>query len=334
MSTIGTKLNLVDVASRLDPDGGIATVAEILNQTNEILDDMPFAEGNLPTGHRYTRRLTIPTPTWRKLNSGVVPGKSTTTQEDVACAMLEAYSEVDKKLADLNGNTASFLASESVAQIEGMSQEFADTLFYGDHVSAPEEFKGLSNYYTTISTTTTNIGYNILNASGDSTDNTSIWLIGWSPRTVFGVYPKGSSAGLKFENKGQVTVGDATNGYYEGYRSHFSWDVGVALPDWRYAVRIANIDVSNLATFGGSSDASAALIRMMIQAYHRIPSMSGVKPVFYANSTVRQWLDIMAMEKSNVMLGISEFAGKPVTTFWGIPIRKCDALKNTETAVS
>jgi hypothetical protein len=334
MSTLGTKLNLVDVASRMDPDGSIAPIAEILNETNEILDDMVWQEGNLTTGHRYSQRLGIPTPTWRKLNAGVVPGKSVTEQADVGCAMLEAYSEVDKRLADLNGNTAAFRASESVAQIEGMSQEFADTLFYGDTSSAPEEFKGFASYYTAASATVTNIGYNVIKAGGSSTDNTSMWLIGWSPRTVFGVYPKASTAGLKFEDKGQVTIGDASNGYYEGYRSHFQWDVGVALKDWRYAVRIANIDVSDLATFGGSADASPALIRYMIQAYHRIPHINGCKPVFYCNATVKQWLDIMAMEKSNVMLGISDFAGKPITSFWGIPVKKCDALKIDESAVS
>ena len=115
---------------------------------------------------------------------------------------LKAYSECDKRLADLNGNTAAFRASESVAQLEGMAQEFADTLFYGNVSTAPEEFKGLANYYNAISATTSNIGYNVLSAGGANDDNTSIWLIGWSPRTVFGVYPKASTAGLKFEDKG------------------------------------------------------------------------------------------------------------------------------------
>ena len=334
MSTLGTKLNLVDVASRLDPNGGIATIAEILNETNEILDDMPFLEGNLPTGHRYTRRLSVPTPTWRKMNAGVVPSKSTTTQEDAACGNMEAYSEPDKDLADLNGNSAAFIASESAAQLEGMSQEFADTLFYGNVTTNPEEFKGLTGYYNTISTAVTNIGYNVISASGSGSDNTSVWLCGWSPRTVFGIYPKGKKAGLQMQNMGEVTVGDATNGYHQAYRTHFKWECGLALKDWRYAVRIANIDVSDLATFGSSADASANLIRLMVQAYHRVPHFGGVKPVFYCNATVKQWLDIMALEKTNVMLGINDFAGKPVTTFWGIPIKKVDAITNTEAAVA
>lgn len=334
MATIGTELTLFDVASRMDPGGGVATIAELLNTTNEILDDMPFVEGNLPTGHRYTRRSGIPTPTWRKFNQGVTPTKSGTTQEDTACGNLEAYSEVDKDLADLGGNTAAFLASESAAEIEGMAQEFASTLFYGDVTSAPEEFPGLTQYYKTYSGTATNIGSNIIKGGGSGSDNTSLWLIGWSPRTVFGIYPKGSQAGLSMENKGQVTAGDASTGYFEAYRSHFKWQAGVAVKDWRYAVRIPNIDISDLATFGASTDNSAALIRLMIQAVNKVPSLNGVRPVFYCNATVRSWLDIMACEKSNVQLGITEFGGRRITSFWGIPIRRCDAITNTESLVS
>ena len=53
----GTELpNLVNVTKRLDPDGTIASIAEILNQNNPILEDIPLVEGNLPTGHRNRTR--------------------------------------------------------------------------------------------------------------------------------------------------------------------------------------------------------------------------------------------------------------------------------------
>ena len=334
MATIGDKLNLVDLVNRLDPDQKVAPIAEILNETNEILDDMIWKEGNLLTGHRYTLRAGIPSPTWRKINQGVIPSKSITEQEDAACAMLEAYSECDKELADLNGNTAAFRASEAAGHIEGMSQAFADTMFYGNVNTSPEQFKGIANYYNLASTTKTNIGYNVIKGGGSGDDNTSLYLVGWGPRTVFGIYPKGSQAGLKFEDKGQVTLGDETNGYHEGYRSHFQWKCGIAIPDWRYVVRIANIDVSALATFGSGSDTSAALIRLMVQAYYKVPHIGACKPVWYCNGTVKQWLDIMAMEKTNVRLGISEYDGKEITSFRNIPIKKCDAILDSETLVS
>ena len=68
---------LLDVSRSLAPDGSIAQVAEVLQETNEILDDIPFLEGNLPTGHQSNIRTSLPTPSFRLLNAGVVPAKST-----------------------------------------------------------------------------------------------------------------------------------------------------------------------------------------------------------------------------------------------------------------
>lgn len=125
-------LTLADWAKRTDPNGKVDKIVELLSQTNEILTDMMFVEGNLPTGHRTTVRSGLPSATWRLLNYGVQPSKSTTVQVTDSCGMLETYAEVDKSLADLNGNTAEFRLSEDRAFIEGMNQQMAQTLFYGD----------------------------------------------------------------------------------------------------------------------------------------------------------------------------------------------------------
>jgi hypothetical protein len=124
-----TNPTLLDLAKSTDPDGKIAAVVEILNETNEILADMSWSEGNLPTGHRTTIRSGLPAPTWRKLYGGVQPTKSTKVQVTDNTGMLEAYAEVDAALADLNGNKAEFRLSEDRAHIEGMNQEMAETLF-------------------------------------------------------------------------------------------------------------------------------------------------------------------------------------------------------------
>ena len=84
-------LTLLDWAKRLDPTGKVARVVEMLEQTNEILQDMLWMEGNLPTGHRTTVRTGLPSVAWRLLNGGVTPSKSTTAQIDEQCGMLEAY---------------------------------------------------------------------------------------------------------------------------------------------------------------------------------------------------------------------------------------------------
>ena len=159
---------LLDLAKRTDPNGQIAVVVEILNETNEILDDMSWVEGNLPTGHRTTIRSGLPTPTWRKLYQGVQPGKSTTVQVTDNCGMLEAYAEIDKALADLNGNTAAFRLSEERAFIEGINQELADTIFYGNEGTEPEAFTGLAPRFNSLSASNAE---NIIVGGGVGDDN-------------------------------------------------------------------------------------------------------------------------------------------------------------------
>jgi len=193
MTTLSvTNPTLLDLAKMLDPDGKVATIVELLNETNEILDDMTWMEGNLPTGHRTTIRTGIPEPTWRKLYGGVQPNKGTTVQVTDSCGMMEAYAEVDKALADLNDATAAFRLSEDRVHLEGMNQSLADALFYASEATTPEKFTGLAPRYN--STSAAN-GENIIKGGSSDTDNTSIWLVVWGPQTVHGIIPKGSKAG-------------------------------------------------------------------------------------------------------------------------------------------
>jgi hypothetical protein len=151
MATIGnTYPTLADLLKRSDPDNSVAAIIELLAETNPILEDALTMEGNLPTGHRTTVRTGLPTGTWRKLYSGVPVEKSTTVQVDDTTGMLESYAQVDKSLADLNGNTSAFRLSESRAFLEGMNQTFASTFIYGDTDLDPEKFMGLAPRFDTL----------------------------------------------------------------------------------------------------------------------------------------------------------------------------------------
>lgn len=336
---LGTTLSaihptLLDVTKRLDPDGKIDTIAELLAQTNEILDDMVWIEGNLPTGHKSTVRTGLPTPTWRKLYGGVQPTKSTTAQITDSCGMLEAYAEIDKALADLNGNAASFRLSEDRAHIEGMNQEFASTLMYGNEGTEPEAFTGFAPRFNTKSGATN--GENILlgDASASGGDQTSIWLVVWGPNTAHGIYPKGSKGGLAMEDKGQVTVEsiDGVGGRMEAYRTHYRWDCGLVVRDWRYVVRIANVDTSALVKNAASG---TDIIDKMTEALEMVPSLSMGRPAFYCNRTVKSFLRRQITSKvGSSTLTMEQVAGKHVTVFDGVPVRRCDSILSTEAVIS
>lgn len=327
----GSALTLMDFAKRLDPNGSVPTIVELLSQTNEMLADMLFLEGNLPTGHRTTVRTGLPTVAWRLLNQGVATSKSTTAQIDEQCGMLEAWCEVDKDLAMLNGNTAAFRLSEAQAFIEAMNQEMQQTVIYGNAGLAAEEFTGLAVRY---SDSTAANGQNIIKAGGAGSDNASIYLCVWGANTVHGIFPKGSKAGLIHEDLGLVTV-EASTGLggqrLRAYQDHWQWKCGIALRDWRYVVRIANIDISNLVAKSSAAD----LIDNMIKAIHRIPNIGMGKPVFYMNRTCAQMLDIQRRDDvAGACLDYSVVDGKQIASFRGIPIRVVDQLLETEATVS
>lgn len=331
MATLAdTHPTLLDLARRTDPDGSIADVVEILNQTNEVLDDMVWQEGNLATGHRTTIRTGLPTPTWRKMYGGVQPTKSRTAQITDNCGMLEAYAEVDKALADLNGNTAEWRLSEETPFIEGMSEEIAKKIFYGNEGTEPEAFTGLSPRYN--DSTAAN-GANVIKSDGVGTDNASIWLAVWGPNTGFGITPKGSQAGLQMEDKGQVTIEsiDGAGGRMEAYRTHYRWDAGLTIRDWRYFVRICNIDRSNLTADGATG---SNLPQLMFQAINRIPNLNAGRAVWYMDRKLLVKLGQQsALLTKNSQLTVDQTGGVITTSWLGVPIRRVDQLSPDEALV-
>jgi hypothetical protein len=330
MAALGTSnLNLLDWAKRLDPEGKTAVIVELLNQSNEVLMDMTWREGNLPTGHRTTVRTGLPTVAWRLLNQGITPSKSTTAQIDEQCGMLEAWSEVDKDLALLNGNLPSFRLSEARAFIEAMNQEMTRVLFYGNGGVNPEQFTGLSVRY---GSSTAGNGANVIKCGGAGADNASIWLVCWGDETISGIFPKGSKAGLIHDDFGEVTA-EVTAGLpgsrMRVFQERFQWKAGIALKDWRYVVRLANIDIS---------DTDAANIKTIITnmetALETVPNRLG-KPVFYMNRTMRRLLRREARESvgSGGGLTYENFDGKRILVFGDTPVRLVDQLINSEALV-
>lgn len=334
MAVISTSFpTLMDVARRSGSDS-IRQVVEILNETNYALDDIPWLQCNSGSSHITTIRTGIPTPTWRMLNSGVPTQKSTTAQIKAHTGMLETYAEVDKMqvaLAARNGDAEAapnFLASENSAFIEGFSQEISRVLFYGDP-SSPKEPVGLINYYNSKSAGDTK--KNVLDAGGTGSDNTSIWLICWGDRAIHGLYPQGSKAGLEENFLGEVTLEDADGRKYQGFRTHYKWDAGFVVRDWRCAVRIANIDMSDITA---NNSSAADLAALMTRAVHLLPKAAfNVRKAFYCRPEILTALDLQVQNKSSLALKHSEVFGREVLDFRGIPIREQESLLDSEARV-
>jgi hypothetical protein len=322
---------LIDVATRLDPDGKIAKIVEILNTATPFIEDAMVLEGNQATGHVTTLRRSLATGGWRKFNQGVPLVKTTTSQITEAFGMFAAYSEVDAALSALNGNSVEWRATEDRAIIQGMSQQMEEAFFYSNNATNPEQILGLAPRYA--AKTGLEQGENILLGGGTASNNTSIWLIVWGPDTVFTSYPKGSTAGLQMKDLGERTLKDANGNQYQGLRSYYEWKTGLVIRDWQAVVRIANIDVTQLTKNGASG---ADLIDLLTQAIE-LPKPSVMRsgtPMIYANRTITSFLRRQIVNKvASSSLMMDNVAGKRVISFDGIPVRRADAILNTEATI-
>lgn len=345
MATIGnTYLNLVDMMQGTEDGKQIATIIELLNLTNPILDDAIAQECNMGTFHRHTIRTGLPTVSWGEIYKGTPQSKSSKQQVDDTTGFLEALSTVDTRLLDISPNAAGVRLQEARGFLEAMSQEMATSIFYRSTATAPETILGLSARYGIKGGA--GAGNQIVDAGGVGSDNASIWFITWSEDTTTLLYPRGTQAGIKREDMGKQRILDANGNPFYAMEEKFIWHMGLAVKDFRFNARVANISMAGLAA------GTVKLYDFMAQAYYKLQGRRTGRPganiqgpngpslgrtVCYMNRDVLAYLDQLgrnAGASDNFLrLTTGEEQGKQILYYRDIPIREVDALLSTEARV-
>ncbi|AUR82072.1 major capsid protein [Vibrio phage 1.021.C._10N.222.51.F9] len=331
MATLGNSfIDLIDIYKMQDGQGQFNPIIEMLMEMNPILEDAIAVECNKGTTHLHTVRTGLPSVTWGRLYKGIPNSKGRTAQVEDTTGFVEGLSTIDKRLLDLSTNEGAVRLSEAQAYLEAMSNEVAGKIFYGNTADDPEEFMGLAPRFNDKSAAN---GGQIIDAGGTGSDNTSIWFVTWGDNQCNLLYPKGTQAGVQREDMGEQRVTDENGNAYYAKEEKFTWHVGMAVKDWRYVSRVANIDVSDMA--GGT----VKLYDFMRKAYYKLQNrrVAGGKMAIYCNRDVLEALDALATNAgatdSFVRLKPMEIEGKEVMTYRGIPIRESDAILNTEARV-
>ncbi len=330
MATLGASyLTLADRLKRTENGKIAAEIIEMMAETNEVLQDANALQCNDGSNHITTIRTGLPSAVFRSLYGYVPTSKSTTEQVKDVTGMLETYSVVDVDLVDKSENPKLFRLSESSAFIEAMNQKLQETIFYGSIKENAAAFDGLTVRYGKKSTDTKKIGSNIIDAGGNSTNNTSIWFITWGDLHTSLLYPQGSQAGIQHKDDGIMTETNSTGGKRKVYQDHYKMDVGLSVRDWRSTCRIANISISNL-----SSQNPADLESLLNRAYYKIRRYAKTgKTVIYCNSTVLMHFEAQLKNKTNVNFTIKEYLNENVLHYKNIPIRECDLIVIGESVV-
>lgn len=321
---------LKDVMARKDPNGRLATIAEILQQSNTIYDDMPMLEGLTEVGDQITVRAKLGDPKWKRYNEHIKPSISLTDQVNELCGHIEDWSEIDADLAEKSGDVAGFLLRESKAKMQAMANEVVRTIIYGNATTDPKTFNGFMTRLNKLNDEYMN-GTPVVIDGGGSTGGQqgSILIVGWGENTVHGIYPKYSQGGLEFDNKGKVTSQTA-DGYLDVYRSKFAQEVGLAVRDYRYIVRIANIDAEEIKTPSATSN----LYDLFMEAVSNIPNPQLVNLTAYAPRRIWLALSQIAAKSGNRPMTESITQAGFVTNIIGVPLKMQDCMLMTESVVS
>jgi len=313
-------MGLVEVVKRHDPNGNLATIAEVLAQTNSIIQDAVWKEGNDIFSNKTVRRSSLPAGTWRKLNRGVAAESSDTVELVDTIGILEARSENDVEIINAFANPAQARMDEAQAFIEGLSQEMAATMIYGNALTTPEEFTGLAPRLDALAATANVIG------GGGSTTLTSIYVVTWGPSTVFMAYPRNTSGGLQHEDLGIVDALDASSNKFRAYCDRFVWRAGMVVKDVRAIARYANLEPTGTTTTFDEDELIRLINRMVTGPGTRI----------YCGTEMLTQMQIRLKDKTNVYFTRDQGldAGGPVLRFNGFPVHKVQQILDTETAIS
>jgi hypothetical protein len=344
-------ISLIDQMRGTGPEGAAnAQVAEVMNRLSPVYRNAMSVECNNGTRHRHKIRTSLPSSTWGRLYQGIPQSKSGYAMVEDTTGFVESRSSVDTRELAIATNPALLRQLEADGQIEAMTQTLESTIFYGDVITTPEQFKGLAARYNTLATgsSPSAASSQVINGGGNGSNNCSIWVVTWSDTATTLLYPKGTSGGIQREDKGEQRVLDANgNAYYvkeEIFRAH----CGLAVKDWRYNARICNINATNRDA--GTVDLYALLRKAFysLQGVYQTalrtqdgklnPNASAEgRTVIYMNRATMAALDALGTNGSQygaLRLSTMELEGRMVPAYRSIPIEVTDALLDTEAAVS
>lgn len=344
VSTSGDMLTQIELLRRTDPKGNVADIAEVLNQSNEIIQDIEFKEGNLLQGDEQTIRNGLPEVYWKQKGRGVPASKSQTATVTEVCAQMAAMSKVSCDIMDLNGNSAAYRKSEEKPFIESMGQKLAYTLFYGNGTEPAEGFSGFATRYSTLNSSKAENAKNVIDCGGKNGKKlTSIYIVGWGDG-IYCPYPKGAKLGLQTEDKGAIVLPDDLGNLNDYYVTMFNWNVGLMVKDWRCAVRLCNIDTDELFSGKGigSGDLKTAgstnLLLKLDEAISKLRKVGKQRYAIYMNNDVHEALAVIAARTNMQVIRYSEatteYGDHSVwSSYRGYPLRLCDQISNSETQV-
>jgi hypothetical protein len=293
-------------------------IIELLRMTNQMLIDVPAYPANNGAINVTTQRMVKEYGEHRIYDQGTgkVATQTKTVQDRIA--ILAAYSDVDRDMADHSGNPSALRQSEAMGIIKGMGLTQANTLIYGDKTD-PAEFDGLFVRRNALADP------NVEDAGGSGSSLTSVYLVAVGRDLFHLIYPQGASGiGVKREDRGILDVKDADGKEYPAYREYFEAQYGITIRAPDAVKRICNIP----ATMTGGD-----LVDIILETRRKMPPGASTYAL-YGNVDILIKIDKEARDKGNVIHTTADPWGDEITHIRDVRCRQMDVILNTESAVA
>ena len=343
MATLGSRyITFRDLNSGRTPNGFVdKSVVDLVSQENPVLQDVLWKQCNKGREDIVTIRSGLPEAVVRAFYEGWTGTKSAKRQVANACCRVTTGIEFDWALYEADKDKAAFLADEQKAHSAVLGDKVASLLFYGDTASDPKGINGFAKTFSNYGdvsgehmvTDDKVAAFYCLNGgdNGANQARRSIFLVGWGANTAHGIYPEGTSAGIKI---GQLTKqfvnADAAGSRLEMGLQEMNWNAGLNIRDFRYCGRICNINVMSDPTDGSAVDITK-LVRKLVT---RVKS-NGVTQRFYTSRLVFEAIAEQFEKKTQAnAVKYADLEQKKDASLLGIPVAFCDCMNGDETAVT
>lgn len=343
MATKGSRyITFRDLLSGRTPNGFVdKDIVDLVSQENPVLQDVLWKQCNKGREDIVTIRSGLPEAVVRSFYEGWTGSKQSKKQVANACCRCSTGIEFDWALYEQDKDKAAFLADEQRAHSSTLGDKVASLLFYGKVADDP---KGINGFATTFSKYGAVSGSSMVTddkkaefycmsakpSSGASDAFRSLFLIGWGAKSCHGIYPEGTSAGIKIDQLTNQYMSDGNGGNLKMGLQEMNWEAGLNIRDFRYCGRVANIDIEADPTASGAVD----LCKYVRKLVTRVKT-TGVTQRFYCCRLVFEAI-CEQFEKKTMANAIkyADLEQKKDASLLGIPVSFCDCMNIDETEVT
>lgn len=308
---------LVELAKRTDPQGNTAELINILAEKNPMLEEAYYEEANDLNSHEFTQIIAEPAPGFGRINKDIPFSAGTTRQVvEPICTIADAF-KIDNWLLAKAKNPSEYLANEAKIHIQSIGKKAHAALLYGNRGTDPDSINGIMTRLNTLSMD------NVYDGGGSGSDTASIVAVRWGRDGTYLAYPREFSKFIQEEGPKDVWLGDANGG--KGYQI-MTWAIslGLCIANPKSVARIANIETSGSSNIFDPDTLVAAL--------DGLDGTDGA--VIYVPKAIYTQMNINLMNKTNTAYTMAEEWGRPVLHFMGVPVKVCEQMLATETAIS